>query len=426
VYGLKVAFYAASYGASTLGLAMGLTLPEFTLLAGAVVGAIYLWQNWDTTIEQLGDRFWLFRSVVNLTAEAVKKLVDLMRGKGVGDFLGGSGLRAGKDLWNQLFGGGDSTGIQKESFRGGGGGLFHNISGSMGDISGGGGGVAALDFPRGVFWRLDRIIELMVFGQRIMGAGFTGIPGWTSPSGLAEGRRKSSFGGSGASPGSGTGGGSTGRGEYNVRKAYDLIKSVGGTDEEARTLAAIAQPESGGNPTRVNNNSRTGDLSYGLWQINMLGAMGPERRRRFGLSSNEELKNPATNARVALAMARSAHGYRDWSTYKSGAYRQYLPKAGFKPISGRMDDTPDQSASPDQSRGRGIASAFAGDGRGIHSTPHVDDRHIDDAIRKVQHLKGLLKSMERPGFSHGASLQTEDGSMRHLDNSFGSSHRQGG
>ena len=140
--------------------------------------------------------------------------------------------------------------------------------------------------------------------------------------------KKASFGGGGLGGGGGlinaSYGGQAGGGAYNVAKAYDLMKAQGATDEEARTFAALAQPESGGNPLAHNANFRTGDNSYGLWQINMLGAMGPQRRRQFGLSSNEDLYDPATNARVALAMHRRAGGYRDWSTYNSGAYRKYM------------------------------------------------------------------------------------------------------
>lgn len=163
----------------------------------------------------------------------------------------------------------------------------------------------------------------------------------------AEQRREKGLGGEGGggagggggggrySAGSGpsTGGGRGGHGEYNVAKAYELMKSVGATDEEARVLAAIAQPESGGNPNI--RNPRGADNSYGLWQINMLGAMGPQRRAKYGLKSNDDLYDPKTNARVALAMHREAlrrgdrfQGYGDWTTYRSGAYRAYLPKPG--------------------------------------------------------------------------------------------------
>ncbi|ACK51993.1 Lytic transglycosylase catalytic [Methylocella silvestris BL2] len=117
-------------------------------------------------------------------------------------------------------------------------------------------------------------------------------------------------------------GGNPGGGKVNVKAAYDLIKKAGGTDDEARTLAAISAAESGGNPGAHNIRGR--DNSYGLWQINMLGGMGPERRAKFGLSSNEDLFDPATNARVALQMHRNAGGFRDWTTFTSGAYRKFL------------------------------------------------------------------------------------------------------
>ena len=135
------------------------------------------------------------------------------------------------------------------------------------------------------------------------------------------------FGGGGGGGGGGPAGSNPGKGEYDVTKAYDLIKSVGGTDEEAQVLAAIAQPESGGNPR--SHNTKGLDNSYGLWQINMLGNLGPERLRHFGLRSYDDLFDPKTNARVALQMAREAHGYKDWSTYRSGAYRPYLK--GYRP-----------------------------------------------------------------------------------------------
>jgi hypothetical protein len=57
----------------------------------------------------------------------------------------------------------------------------------------------------------------------------------------------------------------------------------------------------------------------------MLGRMGPERLKHFHLASNDDLFNPAINARVALQMEREAHGFRDWSTFKSGAYRKFMP-----------------------------------------------------------------------------------------------------
>lgn len=157
-------------------------------------------------------------------------------------------------------------------------------------------------------------------GRFLSGRHGAGGPG--APAGIRA--RSRSYGGS-ASYG-GEGGSVGGGGKYNTKATYDLIKAAGGTDEEAHTLAAISQAESSGNQMSHNTNARTGDNSYGLWQINMLNKLGPERRKHYGLKSNEDLFDPATNARVALQMHRESrgHGYGDWTTYSSGKYRKYL------------------------------------------------------------------------------------------------------
>lgn len=87
------------------------------------------------------------------------------------------------------------------------------------------------------------------------------------------------------------------------------------------TMAAIAMAESGGDPN--SHNPIPPDNSYGLWQINMLGSLGPARRKEFGLSSNSDLFNPVVNARAA-AKILSSQGLSAWSTYTNGAYKKYL------------------------------------------------------------------------------------------------------
>ena len=88
-----------------------------------------------------------------------------------------------------------------------------------------------------------------------------------------------------------------------------------------KLMAAIAMAESEeGNPNA--HNPIPPDDSYGLWQINMYGKLGPARRKQFGLKSNTDLYNPAVNARVAAAILKS-QGPSAWSTYTSGAYKKY-------------------------------------------------------------------------------------------------------
>jgi hypothetical protein len=43
------------------------------------------------------------------------------------------------------------------------------------------------------------------------------------------------------------------------------------------------------------------DDSYGLWQINMLGPLGPANRAQFALARDDQLFDPETNAKVARA-----------------------------------------------------------------------------------------------------------------------------
>jgi hypothetical protein len=91
-------------------------------------------------------------------------------------------------------------------------------------------------------------------------------------------------------------------------------------------MVAIALGESGGNTRAHNDNPATGDNSYGLWQINMRGQLGPDRRREFGLSSNDQLFDPATNARAMVKILRS-QGVRAWSVFNHGTYLRHLSTA---------------------------------------------------------------------------------------------------
>lgn len=85
--------------------------------------------------------------------------------------------------------------------------------------------------------------------------------------------------------------------------------------------AAIAMAESSGNPRAYNGSGS--DSSYGLWQINMRGSLGPARRAQFGLSANEDLFDPGTNARAAVSIYSSS-GWGAWGAYTNGSYKRYL------------------------------------------------------------------------------------------------------
>jgi hypothetical protein len=112
--------------------------------------------------------------------------------------------------------------------------------------------------------------------------------------------------------------------KYTKAQITDLLRQAGFPESAIPTMVRIAQLESTNNTQAFNDNSDTGDLSYGLFQINMLGDMGPERRKWFGIKSNEELYDPLTNAKAAYKLWISkerakgeGQGYTHWSAYNN-------------------------------------------------------------------------------------------------------------
>lgn len=106
-----------------------------------------------------------------------------------------------------------------------------------------------------------------------------------------------------------------------------LWTSQGGDPTLAPVMAAIAMAESGGHTGVVNDTPSTGDYSVGLWQINYFGNLAPGRTQQFG-SPDQLGGDPASQARAAIALAGDGGGLSNWSTYTSGAYKQYLNGGG--------------------------------------------------------------------------------------------------
>lgn len=96
--------------------------------------------------------------------------------------------------------------------------------------------------------------------------------------------------------------------------------------ERAILMAAIGMAESTGQSGVVNDNPKTGDLSYGLWQINMIGDLGPARLKQYGLKSANDLKDPETNARVMASLLKGS-GVSAWGAFNDRRYLQYMTEA---------------------------------------------------------------------------------------------------
>ena len=116
----------------------------------------------------------------------------------------------------------------------------------------------------------------------------------------------------------------------NFEQLRSLALQAGFEPDVAPTMAAISLAESGGNPNA--HNPVYPDNSYGLTQVNMIDIeeegylLGAERRARYGLDSNEQLKDPLTNMRVAKDIY-DQQGLNAWSVYKNKRYLDFLPES---------------------------------------------------------------------------------------------------
>jgi Lysozyme like domain len=106
----------------------------------------------------------------------------------------------------------------------------------------------------------------------------------------------------------------------------ELLKAVGFKGQGLKMAWAVAKAESNGRPFAFNGNAKTGDSSYGIFQINMLGTLGPDRRDKFDLDLNAELFSPVKNAEIVFHMTQGGEDWSSWSSYKKGAVAKWLHK----------------------------------------------------------------------------------------------------
>jgi hypothetical protein len=114
---------------------------------------------------------------------------------------------------------------------------------------------------------------------------------------------------------------------------YRVARAAGFPPVVAVTMTAIALRESSGDPAAFNGHTATGDRSYGLWQINMLGRLSESRLKLFGIADEKELLDPAVNARAAFALWNgdnrnlSVCWYIDHPGVYQSRYESHLPAA---------------------------------------------------------------------------------------------------
>ena len=110
---------------------------------------------------------------------------------------------------------------------------------------------------------------------------------------------------------------------FTYARLRALWIQAGGNPDLASTMAAVALAESNGDPTAHNQNAKTKDDSYGLWQINYYGNLKQDRTQAFGPA--DKMSDPLTNAKAAVALAGDGSGIApNWTTFRSGAYKAYF------------------------------------------------------------------------------------------------------
>lgn len=89
-----------------------------------------------------------------------------------------------------------------------------------------------------------------------------------------------------------------------------ILRQAGFSGYGLKMAKAIVFYESTNRPMALNKSSNC----YGLFQINMTGSMGPNRREKYGLKSNEDLYNPLISAQIAYQMSDGGSNWSAWST----------------------------------------------------------------------------------------------------------------
>ena len=114
------------------------------------------------------------------------------------------------------------------------------------------------------------------------------------------------------------------------KELAELLTLVGFEGKSHKIAWALVMRESTARPKAHNGNTNTGDNSHGLFQINMIGSLGADRRDKFDLASNDELFNPLRNAEIAYHMSGRGSDFGAWgigpNAYRQGAGESTIMK----------------------------------------------------------------------------------------------------
>jgi hypothetical protein len=118
--------------------------------------------------------------------------------------------------------------------------------------------------------------------------------------------------------------------KFQPKELVQMLSAVGFEGKSLEYAWAVAMKESHGNALSYNGNVKTGDHSYGLFQINMIGSLAQERRAKLGLAYNAELLNPVVNAKAAYYMSKQGKNWSAWKGTQTKVVQYWLTKYPYK------------------------------------------------------------------------------------------------
>ena len=172
-----------------------------------------------------------------------------------------------------------------------------------------------------------------------------------------------------------------------------LLYKRGFRGRDITRMLAIAGRESNWRPSAFNG--KPPDKSYGLFQINMLGKLGPVRRERYGISSDEELFDPRINVKAARLEFGDGN-YAPWSIDGNPMAKteSWMPKAQATTKQLGYD-----SGDPMPTRGSGGGNVQVNGGSTITIAPNIyitsSGNNQQDARKLAQEIIQIMEKEVR-------------------------------
>lgn len=110
---------------------------------------------------------------------------------------------------------------------------------------------------------------------------------------------------------------------YTRDEVHYYLSTLTGRIPDPDIMTAIAQAESSLDFNVINDTPSTGDYSVGAFQINYIDNLYNERSAAYGTPQQLIQDGLPRQANAMLGVWRG-QGYSAWTTYTSGAYRQFL------------------------------------------------------------------------------------------------------